>query len=200
VSVGVFQRRISGLIRNDLVLEKDVSWATAPRWVARPVNLSRATTQGLEIEVKGRAAELFSGLFEPAAALNLRASLNLYRSSVAGIPSPNNRLEGQQPWQFNFGADYRMKSLPISMGFSAQVAPRFDVRQSAEQAQATLAARSVDAFAMMQFGRQDSLRASFNEFFQSKGGTRVTIVGSGDFSLNERSPVPWVALTWEHKL
>lgn len=198
VSVGVFHRRITGLVRNSLVLENNVSWSALPRWVAKPINLSKATTQGLELEVKGRAAELFPSLFEPTTALSLRASLNLYRSSVADIPGSNNRLEGQQPWQFNFGADYRMKSMPVNMGFSAQIAPRFDVQQTALQSQATLAARSVDAFVATQLSKQDGLRFSVNGLFQPKQGTYVTLA-NGDFNLNERKPVPWWSVNWEHK-
>ena len=199
VSVGVFHRRITGLVRNSLVKENSVFWAEKARWVARPINLSKATTQGLELEVKGRAGELFPSLFEPTTALSLRASLNLYRSTVNDIVGPNNRLEGQQPWQFNFGADYRMKSLPISMGFSAQIAPKFDVQQTNLQSQETLAARSLDAFAMMQVSKQDNVRVSVNGLFQPKQGSYVTYTGLPDFALNERKPVAWWALNWEHK-
>jgi iron complex outermembrane receptor protein len=197
ISVGVFERRIKGLMRNTLVLQP-VPWATAPRWVATPINLSAATTQGLELEVKGRAGELFPSLFEPTTALSLRASLNLYRSKVSDIAGPNNRLEGQQPWQFNFGADYRLKSLPLNMGFSAQIAPRFNVQQTALQAQDTLASRSLDAFAAMQLSKQDSVRLSVNGLLQPKQGTLVTIA-NGDFNLSERKPVAWWAVNWEHK-
>ena len=199
VSVGVFHRSITNLIRTDQPRLMTVPWAPTQRWVITQINLSKATTQGLEIEVKGRAGELFPSLFEPATALSLRASLNIYRSSVGDIPGPNNRLEGQQPWQFNFGADYRMKSLPISMGFSAQIAPHFDVRQSFLQSQETLASRSLDAFAMMQLSKQDGVRLSVNGLFQPKQGTRVTFTNLDDFSLNERKPVAWWAVNWEHK-
>lgn len=198
VSVGVFHRRITGLIRNGLALET-VNWSTQQRWVAKPINLSQATTEGLELEVKGRAGELFPSLFDVSTALSLRASLNLYRSRVADIPGPNNRLEGQQPWQFNFGADYRLKSLPLSMGFSAQIAPKFDVTQSALQSQETRANRSLDAFAAMQVSKQDSVRLSVNGLFQPKQGTLVTITGLPDFNLSERKPVAWWSANWEHK-
>lgn len=198
VSVGVFHRSITGLMRNGLALET-VSWSTQQRWVAKPINLSKATTDGLELEVKGRAGELFPSLFDASTALSLRASLNLYRSQVADIPGPNNRLEGQQPWQFNFGADYRLKSLPLSMGFSAQIAPKFDVTQSALQSQETLASRSLDAFAALQLSKQDGLRFSVNGLLQPKQGTLVTITGLPDFNLNERKPVAWWAVNWEHK-
>ncbi|WP_457419737.1 TonB-dependent receptor plug domain-containing protein [Roseateles sp. P5_E7] len=199
VSVGLFQRRITGLVRNSLVKENSVSWSTVPRWVAKPINLSKATTQGLELEVKGRAGELFPSLFEPTTALSMRASLNIYRSTVADIVGPNNRLEGQQPWQFNFGADYRMKSLPISMGFSAQIAPDFDVQQTNLVSQETLASRSVDAFAMMQVSKQDGVRLSVNGLFQPRQGNYVTYAGLPDYALNERKPVPWWSVNWEHK-
>lgn len=198
VSIGFFHRRITGLMRNSLALES-VPWSTQQRWVAKPINLSKATTEGLELEVKGRAGELFPSLFAPTTALSLRASLNLYRSKVADIPGPDNRLEGQQPWQFNFGADYRMKSLPISMGFSAQIAPKFDVTQSALQSQETLASRSLDAFAAMQVSKQDSVRVSVNGLFQPKQGTLVTITNLPDFNLSERKPVAWYSVNWEHK-
>jgi iron complex outermembrane receptor protein len=198
VSIGGFHRSITGLMRNTLVLQSSVPWATGPRWVAMPINLSRATTQGLELEVKGRAAELFPSLFEPTTALSLRASLNFYRSSVSDLPGPDNRLEGQQPWQFNFGADYRLKSLPINMGFSAQIAPRFSVQQSVLQSQTSLPSRSLDAFAAMQLSKQDGVRLSVNGLFQPKSGSRV-LISNGDFTVSERKPVAWWSLNWEHK-
>lgn len=199
VSVGVFHRRITNLIRTDRPRLMMVDYADTQRYVITQVNLSKATTQGLELEVKGRAGELFPSLFEPSTNLNLRASLNVYRSRVADIPGPNNRLEGQQPWQFNFGADYRMKSLPINMGFSAQIAPEFDVRQSVLQSQTSLASRSLDAFAAMQLGKQDSVRVSVNGLFQPRQGTRVVIIDTPDYNLNRRDPVPWWSVNWEHK-
>ncbi|MFG6439130.1 TonB-dependent receptor plug domain-containing protein [Roseateles sp. LKC17W] len=199
VSVGVFHRRITNLIRTDRPRLMTVPYADTQRYVITQINLSKATTQGLELEVKGRAGELFPSLFEASTALNLRASLNLYRSSVGDIPGPDNRLEGQQPWQFNFGADYRLKSLPINMGFSAQIAPEFDVRQSVLQSQTSLASRSLDAFAAMQVSKQDSVRVSVNGLFQPKQGTRVVIVGTPDYNRNEREPVPWWSVNWEHK-
>jgi iron complex outermembrane receptor protein len=199
VSVGVFHRRITNLIRPDRPRLQTVDYADTQRWVITQVNLAKATTQGLELEVKGRAGELFPSLFEPSTNLNLRASLNVYRSRVADIPGPDNRLEGQQPWQFNFGADYRLKSLPINMGFSAQIAPEFDVRQSPIQSQTSLASRSLDAFAAMQLSKQDSVRVSVNGLFQPKQGTRVIIIDTPDYNLNRRQPVAWWAVNWEHK-
>lgn len=197
LSVGVFHRRINGLIRNSLALET-VSWASGPRWVAKPINLDRATTDGLEIEVKGRAAELFPTVFDPTMALSMRASLNVYKSKVGGVPGPDNRLEGQQPWQFNFGADYRMKSLPVSMGFSAQIAPKFSVQQTALQRQENLANRSMDAFVMAQLSPKDGVRVAVNGLLASKQGS-MTSFPTGEFNWNRRVPPTWWSVNWEHK-
>ena len=202
ISIGVFHRRITGLVRNALVEvpKENAYWADGvARWVSTPINLSKATTQGLELEIKGRAGELFPGLFEPTTALSLRASLNLYRSSVADVPGPHNRLEGQQPWQFNFGADYRFKSVPLSVGFSGQIAPKYTVQQTALLSQASRPARSFDAFAMLQLSPKDSLRVATSGQFQPTQGTRVVYTGLHDYNLNERKPVAWWSVNWEHK-
>jgi iron complex outermembrane receptor protein len=92
-----------------------------------------------------------------------------------------------------------MKSLPINMGFSAQIAPEFDVRQSVLQSQTSLASRSLDAFAAMQVSKQDSVRVSVNGLFQPEQGTRVVIIDTPDYNLNQRQPVAWWAVNWEHK-
>jgi outer membrane receptor for ferrienterochelin and colicins len=197
VSVGVFHRRITGLVRNTLVQER-VSWATGPRWVAKPVNLSRASTSGLELEVKGRANELFPSLFEPTLALNLRASLSVYSSKVKDIPGPDNRLDGQQPWSSNLGLDYRMKSLPVSMGASLAFTPSFEVQQTSLQRLDTGRARTLDAFAMWNLSRTETLRFSINNF-QPVDARSNTLLSTGDYSWTERLPKVWYAINWEQK-
>lgn len=197
ISVGVFHRRITGLVRNSLALES-VDWAAVPRWVAKPINLSRASTSGLEFEIKGRANELMPSLFEPATALNLRASLSVYASKVKDIPGPDNRLEQQQPWSANLGFDYRMKSLPVSIGASLAFTPSYEVQQSSLQRLDTGRARSIDLFAMWTVGRSDSLRLSVNNF-QPVDARSNTLLKNGDFNWTERRPKAWFAINWEHK-
>ena len=71
-------------------------------------------TQGIELEAKGRAAELFPSLVDKANPLSLRASLNLYRSKVDALPGPDNRLEGQPPWTANIGIDWPLRGVPLT--------------------------------------------------------------------------------------
>ncbi|HEX2009999.1 MAG TPA: TonB-dependent receptor [Roseateles sp.] len=160
-SVSLFHRRIKDLIRNTVTLE-DVSWASAPRYVSRPINLSRAQTSGIELELKGRAGELLPALFDPTTNLNLRGSLSFYRSRVDGLPGPDNRLDSQHPYAVNLGFDYRMKSLPLTLGAGLVYMPGYGTQQTATQLQEVSRSRSLDVFAQYMFSRQYSLRLSAN--------------------------------------
>ncbi|MBH9553154.1 TonB-dependent receptor plug domain-containing protein [Inhella gelatinilytica] len=197
LSVGVFHRRITGLIRNSLSLQ-NVGWASQPRWVAMPVNLSRVHTSGLELEIKGRAGELFPSLFEPATALSLRASLSIYRSKVEDLPGPDNRLEQQQPWSFTFGADYRLKDVPVSMGLNLNFTPSYDVQQTLLSRLSTGRARGMDAYVLWTMSRSDSLRFGVQNL-APVANTSATVYTSGDFALSERRQRAWYAVNWEHK-
>jgi outer membrane receptor for ferrienterochelin and colicins len=163
LSVSAFHRRIDGLIRASAPSLETVSWAEVPRWVSRPVNLSGASTSGVEMEAKGRAGELFPRAFETALPLDLRASLSLYRSSVDGIPGPDNRLEGQQPYSLNLGFDYRLSSLPLNFGASMAFTPGYAVQQSVEQRTTQSQSRKLDAYAQWRFSSSVSLRLSVRD-------------------------------------
>ncbi len=163
VSIGVFYRDINNLIRNVTTLQI-VDYSPVQRWVSQPKNFSRAFTSGMELEVKGRAGELFPSLFDPKLALNLRTSLNYYHSEVEALPGPNNRLDGQQPWSGNIGFDYRFTSgqLPITVGGTLAFTPGYTTQQSQSQSQYQSRTRSIDVFAQWTFSRTLSARISAN--------------------------------------
>ncbi len=156
-SIGGFHRSVNNLIRNVTSLQT-VSWSQVPRYVSTPVNFSKAKTMGLEMEVKGRAAEFMPGLFDAKTALNLRASLNYYHSKVQALDGPNSRLDGQQPWSGNLGFDYRLAGLPLSLGASLAYTPGYATRQTQVQSLEVSRTRSLDAFALWNFSRSTSLR------------------------------------------
>jgi outer membrane receptor for ferrienterochelin and colicins len=159
VSVAVFHRSVNDLVRNVTSLQT-VSWAQTPRWVSQPVNFSKAQTSGLELEVKGRAAELLPAVFDLKTPLNLRSSLSFYRSRVAALVGPNNRLDGQQPWSGTFGFDYRFADKPLTVGGSLAFTPGYLTQQTAQQSLDVSRTRSLDAFAQWVFSRSLSLRVS----------------------------------------
>jgi len=198
LSIGVFHRRVNGLMRNVITLES-VDWASVPRWVSKPVNFSTAQTTGLELEAKGRAGELLPMLFEPKLALNLRAALNYYRSRVEAVPGPNNRLDGQQPWSGTFGVDYRFAALPLLTGVSLAFTPGYATRQTQSQALEVSRTRALDVFAQWTFSRTLSLRLSANNLAPFDTLSR-TLLSSGYGSESGRATRTQFRASLEMKL
>jgi iron complex outermembrane receptor protein len=161
ISLGFFYRDVKNLVRTVSTLQS-VSWATVARWVSQPVNFSHARTGGLELEIKGRAGELLPMLWDPRTPLNLRTSLNFYRSSVDALPGPNNRLVSQQPWSGNVGFDYRFATLPLNTGATLGFTPGYTTQQSETLSVEQSRSRSIDLFAQWTFSRTLSARISAN--------------------------------------
>jgi iron complex outermembrane receptor protein len=189
-SVAAFHRRISGLIRAEVALEQDVAWSPVPRYVARPRNLERAETSGLEYEVKGRAADLLPGWVDAALALDLRASASVYRSEVDGIPGPDNRLDAQVPYALSMGFDHVAKGWPLTWGASLAYQPAYATQQSRVQLLEQGAQRTLDVYALWAFSRAASLRVSVNNAVPLDNVSRVTVQDDDGFvhdSANRRS-------------
>ena len=188
-SVSAFYRRINGLIRADVVKEI-VPWSLAPRYVARPRNLDRAESSGLEFEVKGRAGDLLSGWVDAALALDLRASASVYRSEVDGIPGPDNRLDGQLPYALTMGFDHVARGWPLTWGASLAWQPAHATQQSRVQLQEQGAQRTLDLYALWAFSRAASLRLSLNNAAPLENVSRVAVQDDDGFvhdSTNRRS-------------
>ena len=201
-SVGVFHRRITDLVRNVTTL-RTVPWATVPRWVSQPQNFSSAITQGIELEAKGRAAELFPGLVDKTNALSLRASLNLYRSKVDALPGPDNRLDGQQPWQATFGFDQRVAGLPLTLGGSLALGPAYDTQLTMDQTQRRSRSHTIDLYGQWIFKPGLSARLALAQGAQPFGppnGTTTTLAAGGDFTRIERKTGPQVNLSLDVRL
>ncbi len=155
LSVSAFARQISNLIRNQTRLET-VGWASTPRYVTRPQNIGNAKTYGVELEAKFRLDEFI----DEAWPVQVRSNLSLFKSSVDGIPGPNNRLDQQPRGTANLGADYRLRSLPLSLGASVNWTPANTVQQSLETEASTSRKVVLDAFALWNIDRDISLRLS----------------------------------------
>ena len=159
LSIGGFHRSISGLIRNAVTLQT-VSWASVPRWLSQPVNLAHARSTGLEVELKGRAEELMPAASWAPKGLSLRGAFSVYRSSVEGLPGPDNRLEQQQPWSASAGFDQVLA--PLTWGASLAWTPSYRVQQTEQQGLTQRRVRTLDTYALWAIDRQTSLRLSAN--------------------------------------
>ena len=201
-SVGIFHRNLTNVVRN-LTELRNVSWATAPRWITQPQNFSDAVTSGLEFELRGRASDLMPQLLGNAKALNLRTSLSFYRSSVAALPGPDNRLDGQQPWSASLGFDQRISGLPLSVGGNLSITPGYDTRQTAEQFLKRSTIKGIDLFAMMPLSPTMSLRAAASAGVQQFGppnGSTLSMLSNGDYTRTDRYAKPQLNLTLDMRL
>jgi len=198
LSVGVFSRQIENLVRSVTSLET-VSYAGAPRWVSRPTNIASAQTQGLELEVKGRAGELLPSIFERRVPLNLRAALSFYHSRVDTVPKPNNRLDAQQPWSGTLGADYRMLSLPLTVGGNLTATPGYITQQTVSQALEQSRTRGFDVFARWTVSPTLAVRFSANQLFPLDSVSRTFLV-NGNATTASRSGYTSVGIGVEMKL
>lgn len=151
LSVNLFQRRISDYMRS--VTNLDVG---SGRYVARTQNIGSAVTRGIELEAKFR----LSALVPDAPQLDLRANASLFRSRVEGVPGPNNRIDQQPDWTANFGADYRLPGLPLTLGGSVNLTPGYTTRVSVEQTASTGRKILGDAFALWSFNPSFQVRLS----------------------------------------
>lgn len=155
LSANLFYRHINNLMRSQTTLEA-VSWADTPRWVARLQNIGDAITQGVELEAKFRASELWPS----APRIDLRANASLFASRVSGVPPPDNRLSQQPSGTANLGADYRLRDLPLSFGGNLNWTPGYSTRLSTDQRVEQGAKLVLDAFVLWSVNPSSQLRVS----------------------------------------
>lgn len=157
MSANFFYRRINDLIRN-VVAQEVVSWSSERRWVSRPQNVGNAIAQGIELEAKFRMDELWTD----ALPVSLRTNVSFFDSRVEQVPGPNNRLEGQPKGTANFGADYKLRGLPLSMGASVNITPGYDLQLSDIQSSSVGTKVVTDAFLVWFINPSAQLRLSAN--------------------------------------
>jgi iron complex outermembrane receptor protein len=167
LSANLFTRQIDDSIRRVLTQDTD------GRWQSRPVNFSRARTQGFELEAKFKLNELV----DDALPIELRANWSRYWSKVDGVPGPNNRLASQQPESVNLGFDYRLKSLPLTWGASLTWSPAYDVQVTSTQQTAIGRKRQLDLYGLWRFGPATQLRVALSNVTADdyRSGTRNAV-------------------------
>lgn len=157
LSANLFHRRIRDYIRRTTALEP-VSWGPpgddGRRYVSRPQNLGRALTQGVELEAKFRLDQAVDG----APPTELRANLSLFRSRVAAVPGPDNRLDEQPKGTLNLGADHRFRGTPLTLGGSLNLTPGYRTQVSDLQSREAGPKRQFDAYALWVFDPAVQLR------------------------------------------
>jgi iron complex outermembrane receptor protein len=155
LSANLFYRRIRNFMRSQVTLET-VPWSSEPRYVSRPQNIGAATTQGLELEAKFRLDTLVA----EAPRVDVRANASVFRSRVKEVPGPDNRLDQQPDHTANLGADYRFRSVPLTLGGNVNWTPGYTTRLSEVQTARQGARLVADAYALWAFGPAAALRVT----------------------------------------
>jgi iron complex outermembrane receptor protein len=155
LSASLFRREIRDLMRSVTALET-VSWSPVPRWVARTRNIGDASTQGLELEAKGRLDQWLGG----GPRVELRSNLALFHSRVKGVSGPDNRLDQQPDGSANLGADYKWPALPLKTGANLNWVPAYETQTSDEQRVGVSTRRVFDVYGLWTFGPGVALRLS----------------------------------------
>jgi iron complex outermembrane receptor protein len=171
LSANLFARSIDNLIRTVRALET-VSYASVPRWVARPQNIGSALSTGIELEAKLRAADLW----RTELPLSLRSNASIFWSRVDGVQGPNNRLDQQPRYTLNLGADLPLRGTPLTVGGNLNFTPSFIVQQIDSQVYRQGVKRQLDAYALWRFSPAASARLSLTNVSARDFDAGTTIV------------------------
>ena len=152
LSANVFRRNISNLIRYTTSLGC-LSNSAVP-CVASPNNVGDAVTQGVELEAKFRLNQWIDGAWP----IDVRSNVSFFHSQVKDVPGPNNRLDQQPSSTGNLGGDYRLRSLPLTVGGNFNWNPAYDTRRTENQWTYQGAKRVLDVYGLWRLSPSAGLR------------------------------------------
>jgi outer membrane receptor protein involved in Fe transport len=199
LSANLFHRQITDLIRYTVAQQSSPSWAPGQdRWVSSPLNLGDATTQGIELEAKFRLDQLRAG----ALPVDIRSNLSLFSSRVKQVPGPDNRLDQQPGMTANLGADYRVRSIPLTVGGNLNWNPDYDTRRSEQQWAYQGTKRVLDVYGQWRFSPATALRLTVSNFTSRDYLTSSTYTGNGVSETSRNTSPSWrnVQLRLEMKI
>jgi iron complex outermembrane receptor protein len=117
-----------------------------------------AVTQGLELEAKFRLDQAWAGAWP----VDIRSNMSFFHSKVLQVPGPNNRLDQQPDMTANLGADYRWRSLPLTVGGNFNWNPAYDTRRTETQWAYQGAKRVLDVYGLWRFSPASALRLTLS--------------------------------------
>ena len=179
VTIELFTRNITDKFGTDIALE-NVTWASGPRYVARPANLGTASSSGIDVEFDLSLRDLSA----TAPKATVRGSVGLAQSRVSSLPAPDNRLDKQTPWTAKLGASYSLPNHPWKLDVDASWSPSVWVRSSLSERISIARRFDLDASAIWTLSMASrvvfGIKASFpgttqgiNEYFANGDQTRI---------------------------
>lgn len=176
VSANLFQRNITDLIRYVTTEVNNPSWAPGQlRKVSSPRNVGDAVTQGIELEAKFRLNQVWP----TALPVDIRSNMSFFHSRVKDVPGPNNRLDQQPDMTANLGADYRVRSVPFTLGGNVNYNPDYSTRQTEYQTAYQGAKKVVDVYGLWRYSPATALRLTVSNLTPLDYITGTSYVGNG---------------------
>jgi iron complex outermembrane receptor protein len=170
LSANVFRRNISNLIRY-------TTRFNGTRYVSSPSNVGDAVTQGVELEAKFRLNQWLADAWP----VDVRSNVSFFHSQVKDVPGPNNRLDQQPSSTGNLGGDYRLRSLPLTVGGNFNWNPAYDTRRTVEQWAYQGAKRVLDVYGLWRLSPSAGLRLTVSNL------TPLDYVTGSTFSANDQT-------------
>ena len=194
LSATAFHRRVQNLIRNVTTLEPGVNG----RWLSSPQNISEAVTEGLELEAKFRLDQWIAD----APHIDLRNNLSFYHSRVLSVLGPDNRLDQQPSMTANLGADYKLKSAPLTVGGNINYNPGYTTRLSAEQLTTISQKRVMDVYGLWRVDGSTAWRVTLSNLDPRYYNTGSAYTGNGVTENSQTQNRSWtnVQILLEKKL
>jgi outer membrane receptor for ferrienterochelin and colicins len=155
LAINAYTRRIHDVVVHQVRLEDD------GLWVESPVNASRATVSGLELEAKGPLRRLPGAGGLPDVDLRLGGTRNW--SHVDGVGSPGARLSQQRPYTLTLGADWHLSAAPVTAGASFVYERGGMARSSTSRYDVLADKRQLDAYVLWKQDKQTQWRATVTD-------------------------------------
>ena len=159
-------------------------------WVSMPVNDGVANTHGVELEAKFP----LRSFYKTAPAIEFRANVARNWSTLSSVPGPNNRLDQQTPVSGTVGLDYKMDTLPLTMGGSYSFQNGGPVRISDKQYAYSVPKRSLDLYGLWKFNARNQLRMALANALHQENITESTYIDTLAGGQTDRTITPTSAV------
>ncbi|AWH49788.1 TonB-dependent receptor [Stenotrophomonas sp. SAU14A_NAIMI4_5] len=186
-SIGGYLRRIDSPIRTVTLLRDG-------RWVATPVNGSRAIAWGIELDGQMPLARVLPDAPE----IELRGNATWNQSRVRGVPGPDNRIQDQVPFTASAAMDYRITPRWSSgLAFTYRSGGR--IRYSLGEIDIAAYRRELEAWVQYSTHGRGKLRLTGSTLLGRDSESGQWRFGDGGTQVvrSARQSVPSVRLQWE---
>jgi outer membrane receptor for ferrienterochelin and colicins len=150
MTASTFVRRIDDITRQQTSFVDGL-------WVSMPTNAGVANTRGIELEAKLP----LRSVYKTGPNVDMRANFARNWSDLDSVPGPNNRLDQQTPFSGTVGADWKLDTLPLTLGGSYSFQNGGPVRVTFNQYAYSVPKRSLDLYGLWKLNPKNQLRVSF---------------------------------------